>query len=260
MPKPRLVALAPALAEILVALGHSDLLVARGEHCDYPESLQSLPLYNPEQTVDFVFADAVTGALPEQEETQIKVFTAEDMGDVWNHIRDIARLLGDEERGHHLVFKLQQRQATVAAGALDAPPGIICLDGLTPLQAAGRWVPELIEMASGDNLMGLMGEPSQEISAEQLMAAQPQILIVSPQGLALDEIEKAMETLTQLVGWDSLPAVKKQQVYLVDSLSYLGRPGPRLVESLEILGEIIHPEVFDFGHEGTGWKRFTATT
>lgn len=255
---PSLVALSPALAEIVVALGYTEHLVARGEHCDFPSELAELPIYDPAQEVDFVLTDASAGVLPENSHTQVKTFAAEDMGDVWNHIRDIARLLGDEERGHHLVFKLQQRQATVAAGALDAPPGIICLDGISPLQAAGRWVPELIEMASGDNLMGLMGEASEVISMEQLVEAQPHILIVSPQGMDLSEIEKAMAPLTQLSDWEQLPAVKKKQVYLVDSHHYLGRPGPRLVEALEILGEIIHPEVFDFGHEGTGWTRFSA--
>lgn len=250
----RIVSLSPALSEIIVALGYGDQLVARGQDCNYPEQVSRLPLFDKDTTADLIFTDAEHPV--DATETRVVMLEAEDMGDVWNHIREVARLLGDEEKGHHLVFKLQQRQASVAAGALDAPAGVICLDEINPLQAAGRWMPELIEMASGDNLMGLMGEASQVLSPEELMAAQPEILIISPRGQTLEEIENNMPQLTALAGWGDLPAVKKKQVYLADSQGYLGRPGPRLVEALEMLGEMLHPETFDFGHENMLWKRF----
>ena len=172
----RIVSLSPAATEMVVALGHADALVARSAACDFPESIQSLPVYDPDHAPehDLLITDA-----PAHEDhspaSQVLQLRAEDMGDVWNNVREVARFLGDEDRGHHLVFKLQQKQAHVAAGALDHPPGVVFLDGLNPLQAAGRWMPELIEMASGDNLIGLMGEASQTIEAGALMNAQPEI-------------------------------------------------------------------------------------
>lgn len=253
----RIVSLSPAATEIIIALGYPDVLVARAATCNFPESVQSLPIYDPNHGIehDLLITDAPSN-IDHSNAPKMVQLNAEDMGDVWNNVREIARLLGDEDRGHHLVFKLQQKQAHVAAGALDHPPGVVFLDGLNPLQAAGRWMPELIEMASGDNLIGLMGEASQAIAAETLMTAQPEILIISPQGYTLDAIHKAMPALQELTGWNDLPAVKKGQVYLADSTDFFGRPGPRLVESLEMLGEMLHPATFDFGHEGKSWKRF----
>jgi iron complex transport system substrate-binding protein len=258
----RIVSLSPAATEMVVALGHADALVARAADCDFPESIQSLPIYHPDDPDEIMAHDLLITEDPSHAEStnspQVLLLKAEDMGDVWNNVREVARVLGDEDRGHHLVFKLQQKQAHVAAGALDHPPGVVFLDGVTPLQAAGRWMPELIEMASGDNLIGLMGEASQFIEAEALIAARPEILIISPQGYTLETIREAMPTLQALTGWNDLPAVKKGQVYLADSASFFGRPGPRLVESLEMLGEMLHPATFDFGHEGTSWERFKA--
>ncbi len=253
----RIVSLSPAATEMIVALGFQDTLVARSAACDFPESIQSLPLYDPSDIIehDLLISDAPSGT-EYPHSPKVLQLNAEDMGDVWNNVREVARFLGDEG-GHHLVFKLQQKQAHVAAGALDHPPGVVFLDGLDPLQAAGRWMPELIEMASGDNLIGLMGEASQVIEAEALMAAQPEILIISPQGYTLADIREAMPALQHLAGWNDLPAVKKGQVYLADSAAFFGRPGPRLVESLEMLGEMLHPATFDFGHEGKSWERFT---
>lgn len=253
----RIVSLSPAATEIVVALGYADALVARAAICDFPEAVSSLPVYKPKAPVehDLLITDAPS-AIEYPNSPKVLLLNAEDMGDVWNNVRDIARLLGDEDRGHHLVFKLQQKQAHVAAGALDHPPGVVFLDGLSPLQAAGRWMPELIEMASGDNLIGLMGEASQIIESEALIAAQPEILIISPQGYTLASIRKAMPDLQKLTGWHDLPAVKKNQVYLADSAAFFGRPGPRLVECLEMLGEMLHPATFNFEHEGKSWERF----
>ncbi len=200
----------------------------------------------------------VEKAVQEHLDSAVKILSLqpEDMGDVWTDIRNIAKAMGDEEKGHHLVFKLQQRQATVAAGALDSPPRVVCIEWMKPLMAAGNWMPELVEMASGDNLIGVMGEHSPTISWQELVDVAPDMLILMPCGYTIEDTKKDMALLTEHPQWSELPAVKKGEIYIADGHQYFNRPGPRLAESLEILGEILHPETFHFGHEGTGWIKW----
>jgi iron complex transport system substrate-binding protein len=120
--------------------------------------------------------------------------------------------------------------------------------------AAGNWMPELVELAGGANLFGLAGKHSPWLSWEQLLAADPDVIVVLPCGYDLVKTRAEMPALTAKPEWSQLSAVQNRRVYLTDGNQFFNRPGPRLVESLEILAEILHPNVFHFGHEGTGWQ------
>ena len=121
--------------------------------------------------------------------------------------------------------------------------------------AAGNWMPELVEMAGGRNLFGEAGKHSPWMSWSELQEADPEIILVLPCGFDLQRTRQEMPPLTGQAGWKDLQAVRENRVFLTDGNQYFNRPGPRLVESLEILAELIHPEVFRFGHEGVGWQR-----
>ena len=121
--------------------------------------------------------------------------------------------------------------------------------------AAGNWMPELVEMAGGENLLGETGKHSSWMSWEELSQSDPDILVVLPCGFDMKRTREEMYWLTDRSEWSSLKAVQSGRVYLTDGHQYFNRPGPRLVESLQILAEIIHPEVFDTDFEGIGWQR-----
>jgi iron complex transport system substrate-binding protein len=121
--------------------------------------------------------------------------------------------------------------------------------------AAGNWIPELIELAGGGELFGIAGEHSPQMTWEQLLAGDPEMIVTAPCGYDIERTRQEMPALVERDGWPRLQAARSGRVYLADGNQYFNRPGPRLVETLEILAELLHPEAFRFGHEGAGWQR-----
>ncbi|HTI49509.1 MAG TPA: ABC transporter substrate-binding protein, partial [Planctomycetaceae bacterium] len=130
-----------------------------------------------------------------------------------------------------------------------------CIEWIEPLMAAGNWVPELVAIAGGVNLFGEAGKHSPWMSWEELAERDPDVIVVLPCGWDIPRCQREMGPLTCCEGWRALAAVRNGQVYLTDGNQYFNRPGPRVVESAEILAEILHPTEIRFGHEGTGWIR-----
>jgi iron complex transport system substrate-binding protein len=135
-------------------------------------------------------------------------------------------------------------------------PTVACLEWIEPLMAAGNWVPELVELAGGRNLFGNAGKHSPWMTWEQLRAADPMYILALPCGFDLTKTRAEMAVLARRPDWRQLQAVRNGRVFSADGNQFFNRPGPRLVESLEILAEIFHPRRFQFHHEGTGWARF----
>src|SRR5207244_11236845 len=127
---------------------------------------------------------------------------------------------------------------------------------LDPLMAAGNWMPELVGYAGGVNLFGKAGKHSPRLTWKQLCKKDPQVILVMPCGFDIERSRQEMHLLTQKPEWPRLRAVRRGRVFLADGNQYFNRPGPRLAESMEILAELLHPDIFHFGHEGTGWQRF----
>ena len=121
--------------------------------------------------------------------------------------------------------------------------------------SSGNWMPELVTMAGGRNVFGKAGDHAPRITWDALKEANPEIIVVLPCGFSIQRTREDLSSLTDHPLWPSLRAVQAGQVYLTDGNQFFNRPGPRLVESLEILAEIFHPSVFYFGHEGIGWER-----
>jgi iron complex transport system substrate-binding protein len=122
--------------------------------------------------------------------------------------------------------------------------------------AAGNWMPELVAMAGGLNLFGESGKHSPWMTWSDLVAKDPDVLFVSPCGFDVSRTLQEMDLLSSKPEWGNIKAVRSNRVFVADGNQYFHRPGPRLAESLEILAEIIHPNVFHFGYEGTGWVRY----
>ena len=178
------------------------------------------------------------------------------LADVWSDIRRVAKALDAPERGSQLIERLQARMAVIAARARGLPerPTVACLEWIDPLMAAGNWMPELVEMAGGVNLFGVAGRHAPWLTWEDLCDRDPDVILALPCGFDVERTRQEMPALTQKAEWPRLKAVRNRRVYLCDGNQYFNRPGPRLVESLEILAEVLNPSVFHFGHEGTGWQ------
>ncbi len=192
-------------------------------------------------------------------DTPAQIVSLEPMqlADVFADILRVAEALGAPERGAALTLELQTRIDDIARRAAELPkPTVACVEWIDPLMAGGNWVPELVELAGGIALFGKAGEHSPWLFWDDLWAADPDVIVVMPCGFDIERSRQEMPALAGQPGWKTLRAIREEQVYLTDGNQYFNRPGPRLVESLEILAEILHPDAFHFGHEGTGWIRY----
>jgi iron complex transport system substrate-binding protein len=179
------------------------------------------------------------------------------LADVWTDILQVAESLDARQRGVELVERLQQRIENIVARTrnLARRPTVACIEWPDPLMAAGNWVPEMVELAGGQSLFGEAGKHSPWLDWEVLRERDPEIIVAMHCGFDLARTRTEVSALAGRSGWENLRAVRNGQVYLTDGNQYFNRPGPRLVESLEILAEIICPDVFHFGHCGAGWGK-----
>ena len=158
--------------------------------------------------------------------------------EVWEDIRRVARSLDMEARGEQLVAQLQARMQAIADAVRAARPRprLACIEWIEPLMATANWVPELVEMAGAESVAWQ--------AWDDLAAADPDIILAMPCGFDLERTVSEMHWLTGRAGWAELRAVRNGRVFVADGNQYFNRPGPRLVESLEILAGIVHPEIF----------------
>ncbi|HXM45042.1 MAG TPA: cobalamin-binding protein [Bryobacteraceae bacterium] len=157
--------------------------------------------------------------------------------EVWEDIRRVAQSLEIEARGEQVAARLQERMQKIADAVAGAPrPRVACIEWIEPLMPTANWMPELVEMAGAEYVAWRMWE--------DLATADPDVILVMPCGFDLERAVSEMYWLTRRDGWDGLRAVRNGRVFVADGNQYFNRPGPRLVESLEILAAIAHPEVF----------------
>ncbi len=178
------------------------------------------------------------------------------LGDVWRDIACVAEALGVPERGQALCEELTGRITAVAEQTqrVRPQPSVACLEWIDPLMAAGNWVPELVTLAGGRNLFGEVGAHSPWLELEALAAADPDFVVVLPCGFDIARCRAELPPLVEQPTWKSLRAVREGRVFLTDGNQYFNRPGPRLVDSLELLAEILHPDHFPASHRGAGWE------
>ena len=179
-----------------------------------------------------------------------------NLGDVWGDVGRVADALGAGGRGREVATELSHHITEVAEQTqrIRERPSVACVEWIDPLMAAGNWVPELVTLAGGRNLFGATGEHSPWITWASLRDADPDVIVVLPCGFDLARSRAEMPPLSGRDGWSGLRAVKNGRVFLTDGNQYFNRPGPRLVDSLEILAEILHPDVFPPTHRERGWQ------
>lgn len=189
--------------------------------------------------------------------THLVSLGAQKLSDIWEDFEAVGLALHDERQGRRLGNQIQAQMRSIHHQTLHiaSRPRVACIEWIDPLMASGNWMPTLVKFAGGHNLFGVEGEHAPWMTWEQLIERDPDIIIVLPCGFDMERTRQEMPILTNRTEWSELKAVKNGKVYLTDGNQYFNRPGPRLLDSLEILAEIIHPGHFHYGHEDSGWQR-----
>ena len=172
------------------------------------------------------------------------------LDEIYNDLLRLAQACGVDDRGKQLVNDIQSEMASIAAiaRATERSPRVINVEWQEPLMAAGNWIPELTSMLGADNLFGLAGTHSPWMQWDDVLKADPDVIVCMPCGYALERTRAEMHWHD----WTELRA----RVYLADGNQYLNRPGPRVAKSLRILAEILFPDSFEPTLKGIAWETF----
>lgn len=175
------------------------------------------------------------------------------LADIWDDFRQVGKAAGISAEG--VISDLKDRLELMRVPALQT---VACIEWIEPLMAAGNWTPELISLAGGIDIFGKPGVHSPWITWEALRAADPDVIIIAPCGFVLPRTRRELYWLTQRSDYARLKAVQNRRVYLGDGNQFFNRPGPRVVETAEIIAEILHGRSRRF--EGTAWEKVVANS
>ena len=181
------------------------------------------------------------------------------LSDILRNIEEVGSAVGRITEANEIVQNLKQRIEAVSdkAKSVQKHPRIFCMEWLSPPYNAGHWMPEMVSLAGGSDGLGQRGQDSTRIAWEQILDYAPEVLILCPCGFDLEGAIRQAPLLTRYPEWDKIPAVKEGLVFAVDANSYFARPGPRIIEGLELLSALIHPEVFSWKGRGDAFLRLT---
>jgi iron complex transport system substrate-binding protein len=292
---PRIVSFLPAGTEMIHALGAGNELVGRSHECDYPSSVTGLPVVSRPAldlddaspaaidlaiadrmgtgdtlyTIDEVLlrdlkpdviltqnlcrvcapsGDELTRAVRKfQLQPEVLFLTPRNVAEIGENILAVGRAIGRLDEAEALLRSNQERLSSVRAAVAKAPARrVVFMDWTEPLFCGGHWVPEMIALAGGNDPLGRPGEDSVRMDWDDVANAQPEMIIVSPCGYRL---ERAAELAREL------PQVSDATVYAVDANAYFARPGPRVVEGVELLAHLFHPDLVSWRHADRPWER-----
>ena len=189
---------------------------------------------------------------------QIISLQPNSLDDIYQDIATVASALEVTQAGEQLIEDLQERVDIIRHKLkfMENKPTVACIEWLEPMMLSGNWVPELVTIAGGVPILTQPGKHSPYINWTEVQAQDPDVLILMPCGFSIERTMREIDLLLQLPGFGEMKAVKNNRVYIADGNQYFNRPGPRIVDSVEILAEILHPKQFIFGYEGEGWIKF----
>jgi iron complex transport system substrate-binding protein len=291
----RIVSFLPAGTEMVYALGAGDELVGRSHECDYPSSVTALPIVSrPSLDLDDASPAAIDLAVSERMDSgdtlykidevllrdlkpdviltqnlcrvcapsgdeltravrkfelrpEVLFLTPRNIAEIVDNILAVGVAIGRTREANSLVRDHEQRLAAVRSAVAQAPPRrVVFLEWTEPLFCGGHWVPEMISLAGGEDPLGRAGEDSVRMDWDDVVNAKPEMIIVSPCGYRL---ERAAELARQM------PRISGAEVYAVDANAYFARPGPRVVEGVELLAHLFHPGLVPWTHAARPWER-----
>ena len=192
-------------------------------------------------------------------QTHIVSLQPNKLEDIFKDIQTVADALGVTSAGNTLIEDLQERVDIIRHKLkyVESRPTVACIEWLEPMMVSGNWIPELVGLAGGKSLLVEAGKHSPYIQWDDILLADPEIIVIMPCGFSIERTMREMDLLLNLPQFADTRAAKNNQIYIADGNQYFNRPGPRIVDSIEIMAEIIHPKLFSFGYEGNGWIKFS---
>ena len=171
--------------------------------------------------------------------------------DVIDDVVRIGDTAGRSAEGHRLATQLRDRLEAIRTRVQDIShrPRVVCIEWLSPLYVAGHWIPEMVQLAGGQDVLAQPGSPSRVVTWDDIMAAAPDVLIVMPCGFSVERTHTELSQLLQQPDQWRLSPDLAQHTFLVDASSYFSRPGPRLIDGIELLAAILHPSDHTHIHE-----------
>ena len=291
----RIVSFLPAGTEMVYALGAGAELVGRSHECDYPSSVTALPIVSrPSLDLDDASPAAIDLTVAERMDSgdtlykidevllrdlkpdviltqnlcrvcapsgdeltravrkfelrpEVLFLTPRNIAEIVENILAVGGAIGRTREAESVVRDHEERLAAVRAAVARAPTRrVVFLEWTEPLFCGGHWVPEMISLAGGEDPLGRPGEDSVRMDWDDVAKASPELIIVSPCGYRL---ERAAELARQM------PRISDAEVYAVDANAYFARPGPRVVEGVELLAHLFHPDLVPWTHAGRPWER-----
>jgi len=167
--------------------------------------------------------------------------------DIFENILRIGRICLRQEQAQNLVRHLQERIKKICRERMQLKviPRVLFLEWLYPLFSGGHWIPDMIEIAGAQDIFAKAGEKSRQIDWQDALAAEPEIILLSPCGMNLEKCAADAKLLLQYKDLDRTPAYQNERIYALDANAYFARPGPRVVDGIEILAKIFHPDIFE---------------
>ncbi|HEX8608313.1 MAG TPA: cobalamin-binding protein [Pedobacter sp.] len=307
MPVQKIVSLLPAATEIVCALGLEANLVGRSHECDYPETVEQLPVCSEANFADGMSSAQIDAKVNEILTDALSVYTVKrdvikalapdvvitqaqcevcavslseveqalenfldkqatiislqpnSLEDIFNDITTVAAALDVKDAGERFLEDLTERVDIIRHKLkfMENKPTVACIEWLEPMMVSGNWVPELVTIAGGTPVLVQAGKHSPYVNWADIQAHDPDVMILMPCGFSIERTMREINLLLDKPGFSDLKAVKNNRIYIADGNQYFNRPGPRIVDSVEILAEIIHPKQFIFGYEGSGWIKFS---
>jgi iron complex transport system substrate-binding protein len=297
MSRPRIVSFLPAGTEMVHALGAGSELVGRSHECDYPESVADLPIVSrPTLDLDGASPGAIDRAVAERMDSgdtlyridevllrdlrpdviltqnlcrvcapsgdeltravrkfdlrpEVLFLTPRTVGEIEENILAVGGAIGRGREAADLVRSNRERLSKLREAIAEAPVRrVVFLEWTDPLFCGGHWVPEMISLAGGDDPLGRAGEDSVRMEWDDVLSAKPEMIIVSPCGYRL---ERSVELARRL------PRIPGAQLYAVDANAYFARPGPRVIEGVELLAHLFHPNLVAWAGNDRPWERIS---
>lgn len=190
---------------------------------------------------------------------QIVYFSPHSIDDILGNVQELGAAIGLPARAETWITTARSRLQKIAqqAAAASKRPRVFCLEWIDPCYCCGHWVPEMVEMAGGEDALGRKGKDSVRVSWNDIERWSPEILIISPCGFDTAKAVSQAEQLLRQSGWSNLPAARNDRVCAVNANAYFARPGPRVVDGVELLAHLIHPELFAWNGPADAFQKVT---
>ncbi len=177
---------------------------------------------------------------------EVLTLTPHTLEDVFGDIERVGQAVGERERADELISKLRGRVEAVGHRVLQsgaAPVRVLCLEWLEPFYVAGHWVPEMVAQPEASDVFASVGQKSIRVTSEEIARCAADVMIVMPCGYGAERAAREFSEMRLAERWAEMPAVRNGRVFAIDANSYTARPGPRLVEGVEMMLAMFHPEL-----------------